>query len=198
MERLALQGALGTIDAIGAQATIAATIRAHGGDDLLALKANRPAMVKGIEAFYADPPPGLLHGHETIEGDHGRIETRRHAIGHDVAWLSSDRRYPGELAFPDLATIGMTASTAERGGKLEPDEPSTEKIGPSQAVGATPGVPPASAAPPPSTRQLLDRLSPLPRPERAPWPLLPGAVLDGGARRHGCPGRRRGRPRGDV
>lgn len=118
-ERLALQGALVTIDAIGAQAAIAATIRARGGDYLLALKTNRPAMFKEIEAFFADPTPGLLHRHETIEGDHGRIETRRHAVCHDVAWLSSDRRYPGELAFPDLAMIGMIESTTERGGKLE-------------------------------------------------------------------------------
>ena len=119
LERLALQGALVTIDAIGAQAAIAATIRARGGDYLLALKTNRPAMLEAIAAFFADPPPGLLHRHETIEGDYGRIETRRHAVCHDVAWLSSDRRYPGELAFPDLAMIGMIESTTERGGKLE-------------------------------------------------------------------------------
>jgi predicted transposase YbfD/YdcC len=119
LERLALQGALVTIDAIGAQAAIAATIRARGGDYLLALKANRPAMFKDIEAFFADPPPGALLRHETVEKDHGRLELRRHSVCHGVAWLFSDRRYPGELAFPDLAMLGMVERETERGGRVE-------------------------------------------------------------------------------
>ena len=57
---------------------------------------------------------------ETTDGDHGRIEVRRHAVCHDVAWLFSDRRYPGEVAFPGLAMIGMVESETERGGKTEP------------------------------------------------------------------------------
>src|SRR3954466_14145136 len=43
LERLALEGALVTIDAIGTQSAIAETILRRGGDYLLALKANRPA-----------------------------------------------------------------------------------------------------------------------------------------------------------
>ena len=34
-----------------------------------------------------------------------------------MAWLLSDRRYPGEVAFPGLAMIGMVESTTERGGE---------------------------------------------------------------------------------
>ena len=57
LERLALRGALVTIDAIGARSGIAATIlgRGGGGDYLLALKENRPATFKDEEAFFADP-----------------------------------------------------------------------------------------------------------------------------------------------
>ncbi|MFL5334676.1 MAG: ISAs1 family transposase [Geminicoccaceae bacterium] len=117
LERLALEGALVTIDAIGTQSEIAATILKRGGDYLLALKENRPATFKDVEAFVADPPPGALDSFETVDGEHGRVETRRHAVCHDVAWLFSDRRYPGEPAFPGLAMLGMVESEVERGGK---------------------------------------------------------------------------------
>ena len=117
LERLALDGALVTIDAIGAQTGIAATILRRGGDYLLALKQNRPATFADVETFFADPPPGAVETCTTTDGDHGRIEVRRHAVCHDVAWLLSDRRYPGEVAFPGLAMLGMVESTTERGGK---------------------------------------------------------------------------------
>lgn len=117
LERLALEGALVTIDAIGAQGAIAETILRRGGDYLLALKGNRPATFEDVEAFFADPPPGSLDTFETTDGGHGRIEVRRHAVCHEVAWLLSDRRYPGEVAFPGLAMIGMVESETERGGK---------------------------------------------------------------------------------
>jgi predicted transposase YbfD/YdcC len=119
LERLALQGALVTIDAIGTQREIATAILRRGGDYLLALKENRPATFEEVEAFFADPPPGSLDTFETTDGGHGRIEVRRHAVCHDVAWLFSDRRYPGEVAFPGLAMIGMVESTTERGGEVE-------------------------------------------------------------------------------
>jgi predicted transposase YbfD/YdcC len=118
LERLALKGALVTIDAIGTQNEIARTILTRGGDYLLALKANRPATFKDVEAFFADPPPDGIETCTTIDGDHGRIETRRHVICHDVTWLFSDRRYPGEVAFPGLAMIAMVESRIEREGKL--------------------------------------------------------------------------------
>jgi predicted transposase YbfD/YdcC len=117
LERLALNGALVTIDAIGTQSSIAETILERCGNYLLALKANRPATYKDVEAFFADPPPGTLDTCTTTDGEHGRVEVRRHAVCHDVAWLFSDRRYPGEVAFPGLAMIGMVEAETERDGK---------------------------------------------------------------------------------
>src|SRR3954451_18263484 len=117
LERLALEGALVPIDAIGAQGAIAEVILRRGGDYLLALKANRPATLKEVAAFFAEPPPGAVDTFEATDGDHGRIAIRRHAVCHDVAWLLSDRRHPGEVAFPGLAMIGMVESTTERGGE---------------------------------------------------------------------------------
>jgi predicted transposase YbfD/YdcC len=60
-----------------------------------------------------------LQRFETIDGDHGRIETRNHTMCHSVEWLFSDRRYPGEFEFPGLAAVGMIESETERGGVIE-------------------------------------------------------------------------------
>lgn len=117
LERLALTGALVTIDAMGTQAEIAEIILRRGGDYLLALKENRPATFKDVETFFADPPPGALDTWTSTDGDHGRVEVRHHAVCHDVAWLFSERRYPGEVIFPGLAMIGMVESEILRGGK---------------------------------------------------------------------------------
>ncbi len=119
LERLALTGALVTIDAMGTQVEIAEAILRGGGDYLLALKANRPLTHAEVDLFFADPPPGALDTHETVDGEHGRIEIRRHGVCHDVAWLFSDRRYPDEPRFPGLAMIGMVESEVERAGKIE-------------------------------------------------------------------------------
>lgn len=118
LERLELTGALVTIDAIGTQAAIAETIVARGGDYLLALKGNRPALFADVVAFFADPPTDMaLSAHTTTDADHGRIEERRHSVCHNTQWLFSDRRYPDEPHFPHLAMIAMVENHVEREGR---------------------------------------------------------------------------------
>ena len=85
LARLELAGALVTIDAIGTQDGIAGAILSQGGDYLLALKANRPATLADVAAFFADPPPGMVETVETVDGDHGRIAVRRHAVCHETS-----------------------------------------------------------------------------------------------------------------
>lgn len=120
LRRLELTGALVTIDAMGTQKEIAQTIIDGGGDYVLALKENWPATYAEVEKVFADPPPALALQHvTTVDGDHGRIETRRHTICHDIKWLFSDRRYPGEFEFPGLAAVGMIESETERGDAVE-------------------------------------------------------------------------------
>lgn len=113
---LDLTGVLVTGDAIHCQAETAALIRKRGGEWLFALKANRPLMLGEVERCFADPARPLLT-HTTIDAEHGRIETRRHAVSHDVAWLFSDRRYPDEPAMPGLAAIAMVESEVEQAGR---------------------------------------------------------------------------------
>lgn len=120
LRRLELTGALVTIDAMGTQKEIAQTIIDGGADYVLALKENWPATYADVEKVFADPPPELvLERYETIDGDHGRVETRRHTICHSIEWLFSDRRYPGEFQFPGLTAVGMIESETERGGVTE-------------------------------------------------------------------------------
>ena len=117
LERLELTGALVTIDAIGCQSKVAAAIRARGADYLLALKDNWPALSAEVERFFAETQAAACEHHETTDGDHGRIETRCHAVCHEIDWLKSDRRFPGEWKFKDLAMIAMVQAEVERAGK---------------------------------------------------------------------------------
>ncbi|MEL6060489.1 ISAs1 family transposase [Methylobacterium sp. DCY52] len=119
LERLELKGALVTIDAMGTQTAIAETIVARGGDYLLALKGNRPATHDDVVGFFADPGELIADTHETFDNDHGRLERRRVSVCHDVAWLTSDRRYPDEPHMPHLAMIGLVETEVERNGRTE-------------------------------------------------------------------------------
>lgn len=118
LERLELTGALVTIDAMGCQTEIAKVIRSRGADYLLSLKDNWPAFCAEVERFFAGTDAKGLDRLETTDGDHGRIETRRHAVCHDIKWLTSDRRFPGEWRFDGLAMVAMVESEVERGGKV--------------------------------------------------------------------------------
>ena len=101
LRRLELTGALVTIDAMSTQKEIAQTIINGDADYVLALKENWLATYAEVEKVFPDPPPTLALQHvSTVDGDYGRIETRRHAICHNVEWLFSKRRYPGESNFP--------------------------------------------------------------------------------------------------
>lgn len=117
LERLALTGALVTIDAMGCQTKIAQAILDKEADYLLAVKDNWPTLSGEIEHYFADALDGDLERFETTDGDHGRIEVRRHVLSHDVAWLSTDRRFPGEPRFPGLKAIAMVEAEVERDGK---------------------------------------------------------------------------------
>jgi predicted transposase YbfD/YdcC len=118
LEKLELTGALVTINAIGCQRSIAEAITAKGADYLLALKDNWPTLASEVRLFFDTEPAHDFDTHTVTEGDHGRIETRRHRISHNVGWLASDRRFPGEPRFPGLAAIGMVEAEVERNGTI--------------------------------------------------------------------------------
>lgn len=113
----ALGGALVTIDAIACNPAIAASIRAADADYLLAVKGNQPTLCAELEAYFADARADEVDASTDVDKDHGRLETRRCVVSRRVDWMSSDRRFPGDLRFPDLKAIIMIESTVEIGDK---------------------------------------------------------------------------------
>ena len=116
LERLALNGALVTIDAMGCQSKIAQTILDKGANYLLAVKENWPNLHAEIVRYFDDAPASELDCCETVDAEHGRIELRRHAVSHAVSFLNGDRRFPGEPRFPGLKAIAKVATEVERDG----------------------------------------------------------------------------------
>jgi predicted transposase YbfD/YdcC len=117
IERLAakdgLKGALVSIDAIATNPTIATAIRDAQADYLLAVKANQPTLRAEIETFFAEAPPALVESTTDVDKGHGRLEQRTVTLAREVDWLNGDRRFPGEVRLPDVATIVRVASRAE-------------------------------------------------------------------------------------
>jgi predicted transposase YbfD/YdcC len=119
LNTLDLNGALVTIDAMGTQTKIAQAIRDGGGDYVLALKENWPATYAEVEMLFNHPPAGTtFETYQTVDGCNGRIAIRRYTVCHDVDWMTSDRRYPGEPKFPGLAMIGKVETEVERDGTV--------------------------------------------------------------------------------
>jgi len=112
-EKGGLQGTLVSIDAIATNPTIAAAIRDAQADYLLAVKANQPTLRAEIESFFAETPTALLESVTDVDKGHGRIEQRTVTVSREVDWLAGDRRFPGELRLPDVATIVRVAARAE-------------------------------------------------------------------------------------
>ena len=120
LKHLDLKGALVTMDAMGTQTDIARAIRDGGGDYCMSLKKNWPAVYADVEQLFNDPPDDVVfETNETVDLTGGRIETRRHTVCHTLDWMTSDRHYPGEPVFPDLAMIGRIETAVERDGKIE-------------------------------------------------------------------------------
>lgn len=91
---LDVTGAVVTIDAMGCQQEIAKTISDQGADYVLALQDNHPTLAEEVALCLNDArAPGfaaIAHAyHETVDGDHGRIETRRYWITSEIEWLGA-------------------------------------------------------------------------------------------------------------
>jgi predicted transposase YbfD/YdcC len=117
LERLAakdgLKGALVSIDAIATNPTIATAIRDAGADYLLAVKSNQPTLRAEIESLFTDAGPADLDSATDHDKGHGRIEQRTVTVARQVDWLDGDRRFPGEVRLPNVATVVKIASRTE-------------------------------------------------------------------------------------
>ena len=108
---LALDGRIVTADAMHCQKATARIILERGGDYCLALKGNQPALFEDVRLWLDDPATAVDDVCQTVDGEHGRIETRRAVVGHDVVWLAERH------AFPGLAAVAKVTATREIDGK---------------------------------------------------------------------------------
>ena len=118
LDMLAVEGAIVTIDAMGCQRDIAQKIIDKKADYVLALKGNQGLLREDVEVFMAEQKAASFQNttisrHETVDGDHGRIETRTTTVIHDTAWLQDRHDWPG------LKAVVMVQSTREIDGKIE-------------------------------------------------------------------------------
>ncbi len=117
LEKLAagrsLEGAVVTIDAIACNPQIAQSIRDAGADYLLAVKGNQPSLQADIEAAFEAVGKGQIEIDVDVDKGHGRIETRTVSVLRQVDWLDGERRFPGEVRFPDARAIVMVEARAE-------------------------------------------------------------------------------------
>jgi len=118
LDMMAIEGAVVTIDAMGCQRAIAQKIKDKKADYIIALKGNQGTLHEDARLFAAeqktrDFKDTTVTRHETLDGEHGRIETRKYTVIHDVTWLQERHDWPG------LAGVVMVESAREQPGKTE-------------------------------------------------------------------------------
>jgi predicted transposase YbfD/YdcC len=109
---LNIKKAVVTIDAMGCQREIAGQIKSQGGDYVLAVKDNQPALHEKVRRLLdeaaLDGFAGMSHGYdEQANKGHGRLEKREVWVTDEVKWLG-----PELLAlWPGLTSVARVQST---------------------------------------------------------------------------------------
>ena len=127
LRALELSGCIVTMDAMGCQKKIAREIHEADADYVLALKGNQETVHEEVKTFLdaarleraAARPVGAklsagaatLAQWETVEKDHGRIETRRYSQSAELAWFADRAKWAG------LQSVGMIEATRQVGGQ---------------------------------------------------------------------------------
>jgi len=118
LELLAIEGAVVTIDAMGCQREIAQKIIDKKADYILALKGNQGTLRDDVALFAREQKAVAfketsVSRDTTVDGDHGRIESRTVTVFRDISWLQHSHQWPG------LKSVVMVESERESGGKIE-------------------------------------------------------------------------------
>ena len=118
LEMMEIEGAVITIDAMGCQRAIAELILKKKADYIFSLKGNQGTLCDDVKLFVAEQrtrqfKDTKISRHETVDGDHGRVETRRYTVIHNVKWLKERHGWPG------LRSVIVVETTREWRGKVE-------------------------------------------------------------------------------
>lgn len=120
---LAINGCIVTIDAMGCQTDIAAQIISQGADYVLALKDNHKRLHQEVQRLFTDalsnPNTTIPYKFDqTVNKDHGRIETRR-------CWTIDDPAYIDYLdpqgRWPELRTVVRIETQRQVGAEISCD-----------------------------------------------------------------------------
>jgi predicted transposase YbfD/YdcC len=120
LRTLDLKSCVITIDAMGAQTKITKQIIEQEGDYVISLKGNQGILNDEVRQLFEDAEKNgydhLVHStHTTVDGEHGRIETRRCVVTNDIDWYTDKSKWAG------LNTFAMIESTRDLGNKIEND-----------------------------------------------------------------------------
>jgi predicted transposase YbfD/YdcC len=127
LRALELSGCIVTVDAMGTQKQIAKEIKEADADYVMALKGNHETVHQEVKTFLdatvaaaaAPRPPGArpsravagLATLQTVEKDHGRLETRRYYQSAALDWFADRSKWEG------LQTVGLVEAEREVGGR---------------------------------------------------------------------------------
>lgn len=111
LKMLSLEGSIVTVDALNCQREIARQVIERKADYVMALKGNQGTLHEDVRTFLDDPQTPLPASASTVDGDHGRIETRTSMVSTDISWLQGGHDWPG------LAAIGKIVRVREAPGK---------------------------------------------------------------------------------
>lgn len=114
---LDVKGCIVTVDAINTQKDTAVAIRARGADYVLALKANHGLLYEAVRSFCTAVQENRTANlpfttYQTLDGEHGRIETRRYLS------VVAPEFLPGFAEWQDLVSVGMVEARREVGTKV--------------------------------------------------------------------------------
>ena len=118
LDLLEIKGCIVTIDAMGCQKKIVEKIVVDKESDyVLSLKGNQGNLHNDVKLFFEMAMKDNfkdIHfdSFVTVDGDHGRIETRSHYIVSDIDWLEEKQKWK------NLKTIGMVISERDINGKV--------------------------------------------------------------------------------
>lgn len=109
---LELEGAIVTIDAMGCQRDICEQITDRCADYVIGLKGNQGTLHEDVALFFDEHCDRGIGGDfitksQTVDADHGRVETRRCTVCSDIDWLTARHKWPG------LQSVIMVESTRE-------------------------------------------------------------------------------------
>lgn len=116
LELLAIKGAIVTIDAMGCQTRIAEKIVDKGADYVLGLKGNQGSLRDDVELLFTEQSARgfadvAVSKASSVDGDHGRIETREVYAVEDIAWLKE--RHPDWKGLRSIVMVVARRETAK-------------------------------------------------------------------------------------